>query len=126
MDVARQAFVRALALDKWRELEDLRDTLGLDLAAAVREAERFPARGSYEPLWARQWQQHLAPEEAGPDAGRLFAAIERAVAAAVDDEEAERRRRGAPPLDEDPEYKAFVDRTLETLLRQAAEPGTGP
>jgi hypothetical protein len=125
MDVARQAFVRALALDKWRELEDLRDTLGLDLAAAVREAGRFPARGPYEPLWARRWQEQLAPEEAGADAGRLFAAIERAVGAALEDEEAERRHRGAPPLDEDAQYKAFVDRTLENLLRQAAEPGVG-
>jgi hypothetical protein len=48
----------------------------------------------------------------------MFATIERAVATAVQEEEAERRLRGDRPLEEDPEYKAFVDRNLERLLRQ--------
>jgi len=121
MDVARQAFVRYVALEKWRDVQDASETLGLDGAQAARESARFPGRGPYEPLWVRRWDEHVLPETGGADAGRLFAAIERAIAAAVSDEEEERKRRGAPPLDEDPEYKAFVDRTLENLLRQAGE-----
>jgi hypothetical protein len=48
----------------------------------------------------------------------LFAAIEQAVATAVQEEEVERKLRGDRPIEEDPEYKAFVDRNLERLLRQ--------
>ena len=50
--------------------------------------------------------------------GSVFAAIERATAAAVQDEESERKLQSDHPLEEDPEYKAFVDRNLERLLRQ--------
>lgn len=121
MDVAREAFVRYVALDKWREVQDARETLGLDWGQAVRECGQFPGRGVYQACWVRRWEEHLTPDATAGDAGALFAAIEQAVAAAVRDEGEERKRRGAPPLDEDPEYKAFVDRTLENLLRQAGE-----
>jgi hypothetical protein len=123
MDVARQAFVRFLALEKWREVQDARETLGLDWAQAARECRGFPGRGPYRDLWVRRWEEHLTRDVTTGDAGTLFAAIEQAIAAALEDEEAERRRRGVPPLEEDPEYKAFVDQALENLLRQAGEPG---
>lgn len=122
MDMAREAFVRYVALEKWREVQDATDTLGFDWSQAVREAARFPSRSPYQALWVQRWQEYLTGDATAGDAGTLFAAIERAVAAALGDEEEERKRRGAPPLDEDPEYKAFVDRSLENLLRQAAEP----
>ena len=48
----------------------------------------------------------------------IFAAIEKAVGAALDDEEAERKARGDRPLEEDGEYKAFVDGALERLLQE--------
>jgi hypothetical protein len=120
MDVAREAFVRYLALEKWREIRDTSETLGVDWTRAALESARFPGRGSYQALWVRRWQEHLTREATAADAGALFAAIERAVAAALHDEEEERKRRGAPSLDEDPEYRTFVGRTLERL-RQAGE-----
>ena len=39
-------------------------------------------------------------------------------AVALQQEEAERKSSGDRPLEEDPEYKSFVDRNLERLLRQ--------
>ena len=58
------------------------------------------------------------PEAPGTDSGTVFAAIEGATAAAMQDEENERKLQSDHPLEEDPEYKAFVDRNLERLLRQ--------
>ena len=120
MDVTRQAFVRHLALDKWREIEDMRETLGFEWARAAEEACQFLSRGPYAPLWVRQWQSDVLPAAPAGDPGKVFAAVERAVAGALRAEEEERRNRGDRPLDEDPEYKAFVDQGIEKLLRQQA------
>jgi hypothetical protein len=124
MDSVRAAFIRWLALEKWREVEDLRATLGLDLGQAVNEAAQFPNRGRYQFLWVSRWKLEVCPDAAGKDSGSLFAAIERAVATAVQEEEAERKSQGDRPLEEDAEYKAFVDRALERLLREG-DLGTG-
>jgi hypothetical protein len=120
MDVTRQAFVRHLALDKWREIEDMRETLGFDWARAAEEACQFLSRGTYAPLWVRKWQSDVLPATPAGDPGKIFAAIERALAGALRAEEEERRNRGDRPLDEDPEFKAFVDQGVEKLLRQQA------
>lgn len=118
MDTARSAFVRWVALEKWREVEDLRTTLGFDLDRALDESGRFPGRGHYQGLWVGRWKAEVRTEMAGSDPGSVFQAIERAVVAALGDEEAERKSSGDRPLDEDPEYKAFVDSALESLLRE--------
>ena len=118
MDTVRAAFVRWIALEKWREVEDLRETLGFDLKQAVDEASQFPGRGAYQLLWVTQWKKEVCSELTGQDPGNVFAAIERAVGAAMHEEEAERKSRADRPLEEDPEYKAFVDRNLERLLRE--------
>lgn len=118
MDTVRAGFIRWFALEKWREIEDIRTTLGLDLVRAVDEARKFPSRGRYESLWVAQWKAEIRPEVTGMDAGSLFAAIEKAVAAAMEEEEAERKANGDHPLEEDSEYKAFVDSALERLLRE--------
>ncbi|HWO42317.1 MAG TPA: hypothetical protein VNO43_10990 [Candidatus Eisenbacteria bacterium] len=118
MDTVRSAFIRWLALEKWREIEDLRATLGLGMEQAIAEAGAFPGRGRYQALWAARWRAEVRPELTGADPGVVFAAIERAVASALGDEEAERKMRQDRPIEEDPEYKAFVDRALERLLRE--------
>src|SRR5688572_8013412 len=104
MDTVRDAFIRWIALEKWREVEDLRATLGLDLGQAVNEAAQFLSRGRYQLLWVSRWKLEVCPDVASKDSGSLFAAIEQAVAKAVQEEEAERKLRGDHPLEEDPEY----------------------
>ena len=120
MDAAREAFVRYVALEKWREIEDMRETLGFDWTRAAQEAGQFLGRGQYQPLWIRRWEEQVMPQAEGNDAGQLFAAIETAIAAALRDEEEERRIHADRPLDEDPEYKAFIDAALENLFREQA------
>jgi hypothetical protein len=118
MDTVHAAFIRWLALEKWRELDDLRTTLGMELEQAIGEAGRFPNRERYEPLWIECWKAGVRAEKTGADAGSLFGAIEEAVAAAVEAEAAERKARGDGALEEDREYKSFVDTALERLLRE--------
>jgi hypothetical protein len=121
MDVARDAFIRHLALEKWREVEDMRVTLGFDQAQALREAGGFPGRGRYAPIWVRTWREQVLPQGGETDPGRLFAAIEGAIRASLDAEEETRRSSGDRSLEEDREYKAFVDAAFERLLRSAAD-----
>lgn len=126
MDTVRAAFVRWVALEKWREVEDLRTTLGLDLEQALEEARQFPGRGRYQAIWIARWKAEFRPGVTGTDPGSVYGSIERVVGAALQEEEAERKARGDPPLDEDPEYKAFVDGALESLLREGGGTlGTG-
>jgi hypothetical protein len=126
MDTVRAAFIRWMALEKWREVEDYQATLGMELKRAIEEAGRFPGRGRYEPLWIAQWKGEVRLEATGDDPGQLFAAIERAVAAALREEEAQRKTAGDPALDEDLEYKTFVDSALERLLSEGGGTlGTG-
>jgi hypothetical protein len=118
MDAAREHFVRYVSLEKWREIGDLRETLGFDWERAVQEAGTFLQRGRYASLWVRTWREQVLPQTQDADPGKLFAAIEGAIAAALRAEEDERKIRGDRPLDEDSEYKAFLDIALEKLLRQ--------
>lgn len=120
MDAAREAFVRYVALEKWREIEDMRETLGFDRTRAAQEAGQFLGRGQYQLLWVRRWQEQVVPQATEMDAGRLFVAIETTIGAALRDEEEERKIRADRPLDEDPEYKGFIDGALENLFREQA------
>lgn len=124
MDTVRDAFIRWVALEKWREVDDLRATLGMSLEQAIDEAGHFPNRGRYRQIWVARWKAELRSEISGADPGSLFAAIEKTVTAALAEEEAERKASGDRPLDEDPEYKGFVDTALERLLREG-DLGTG-
>jgi hypothetical protein len=51
MDVARQAYARHLALERWRDVEALRETNQFDWPTAVREMEQFPERWPYHEAW---------------------------------------------------------------------------
>ena len=120
MDAAREAFVRHCALEKWREMEDMRETLGFDAVRAVEEACTFLERGPYRHIWRRHWRAAVIPAAARGWGGELFVAMEEAIAAAFREEVEERRRQGDRPIEEDHEYKAFIDWAMERLLQEAS------
>jgi hypothetical protein len=90
----------------------------MDLEQAIEEAGHFLNRERYRQIWVARWKAELGLLTTGADSGSLFAAIERAVAAALTEEEAARKASGDRLLEEDWEYKAFVDNALERLLRE--------
>jgi len=88
MDVARPAYARHLALERWRDVEALRETNGFDWPTAVGEMAEFPERWPYHGAWTRRWREHVVPAAGAGDAAAIFAAIEAATVAALADEEA--------------------------------------
>jgi hypothetical protein len=121
MDVAREAFVRHVALDKWQDLQDLKETNGFDWPAAAGEAVRFPERWPYHEAWAARWREHVVTAAAAGAPATIYAAIEAAVTASVADEIAAREARGDRPLELDPAFTAFLDAAMGRLSRQAAD-----
>jgi hypothetical protein len=117
MDTARPGFVRWMALEKWRELVDLRESAGLDAAGSAAEAGRFAERGPYRALWETRWRERVMPLAGSAEPPALFAAIEQVVADALDAEEAARAAGGDRPLDEDPAFRAFLGSTFARLAR---------
>lgn len=117
LDETQAAFVRHVALERWRDWEALAETLG-DPRRALAEAGVFLERGAYRAPWQRLWRERVV-DAAPPLDAALFAVIEDAVAAALAQEVAERRDRGDRPVEEDPEYRAFTDRVVARLLREA-------
>ena len=121
MDVARQAYARHLALERWRDVEALREANGFDWPTAAAEMAEFPERWPYHQAWARRWREHVPVAAASGDPAVVFAAIEASVVAALADEDAARGERGDRPLDLDPGYLAFLDAALGKLATQAAD-----
>ena len=120
MDVAREAFVRHVALEKWRDVADVRETVGLEWDAAAADAGVFTERWPYHEVWLRHWREAVLPATATPDAGAIFAAIERAVTAAVEDERHLRIERGDRPFEEHPDFKHFLDDAFRKILSEGA------
>lgn len=119
LDAAREAFIRHLALEKYREMEDLKDTLGFDPVRAAEEACTFLERGPYRGIWRGHWRALVLPAAAATPGAELLPAMERALAAALDEEVTARAARGDRPIDEEPEYKGFIDANMERLHRDA-------
>ena len=64
MDAALEAYIRHLALQKWREVTDLQETVGVDTAQAICEAGSFLERGAYRDIWERCWRSEVAAARA--------------------------------------------------------------
>ncbi len=118
LDAAHEAFVRDVALERWRDYEALRETLG-DPRRALAEAGVFLGRGAYRTLWERLWREQVV-EAMPPLDAVLFGVIENALGAGFHAELEARRAGGDRPIEEDPEYKAFIHRALSKLFTEAA------
>ena len=121
MDVARPAFVRHLALDKYREVEDMRETLGFDAVRAAAEACTFLERGRYRELWRRHWRDVVVPAAGQAEGAALIPAMEQALGGALVEESAAREATGDRPIDEEPEYRQFIDASAERIRREGAD-----
>ncbi len=117
MDAALDAYIRHLALEKWREVTDLQESLGVDIAQAVRDAGSFPQRGSYRNIWERWWQTQIVAVTAPPDSP-LFGYIEAAVKGALTEEIAARQQQGDRQLEDTRGYKTFLDNALDHLFEE--------
>ncbi len=119
MDAALDAYIRDLALEKWREVTDLQDSLGVDIAQAVRDEGSFAERGPYREIWERWWQTEVVALAAPPDSP-LFGYIEAAVKGALTEEIAARQQQGDVTLEDTLDYTTFLSRALDHLFEEEA------
>jgi hypothetical protein len=119
MDAALDAYIRHLALEKWREVNDLREAADLDSAQAVGEVGHFHERGVYRDLWERCWQREVVAQITGPMAS-LLGCIEIAIQGAVREEIEARQQCGDVTLEDTPAYKRFLDLALDRLFEEEA------
>jgi hypothetical protein len=117
MDAALDAYIRDLALEKWRQVTDLQESLGVDLAQAVRDAGGFPERDAYRSIWERWWQMEVVAV-ASAQASPLFGCIEEAVQGALREEIETRQQQGDATLEDSLDYRTFLDRTLDHLFEE--------
>jgi hypothetical protein len=119
MDAALDAYIRDLALQKWREVTDLQESLSVDTARAICDVGNFPERGPYRNIWERWWQTQVAAAAVPPDSA-LIGRIEEAVRGALLEEISARQEQGDRPLEDTLGYKTFLDRALDHLLQEEA------
>lgn len=119
MDAALDAYIRHVALVKWREVTNLQETRVIELGQAVHEAGRFPERGSYRDIWERWWQHEVDAHVSEPST-TLFGCIEAAMHNALREEREVRQQRGDAPLEDTLAYKTFLDRALDRLFEEEA------
>ncbi|GIX46342.1 MAG: hypothetical protein KatS3mg131_0553 [Candidatus Tectimicrobiota bacterium] len=117
MDAALDAYIRHLALEKWREVTDLQEALGPEPLQALRAAGDFAPRGPYRAIWERWWQAQVVEGEASAP---LLGRIEAAVRGALHEERQARRQCGDVALEDTRDYKAFLDQALGQLFAEEA------
>ncbi len=119
MDAAIDAYIRDIALEKWRQVTDMQESLGVDLAQAVRDAGSFPERDAYRSIWERWWQEQVVAVAAA-QASPLLGCIEAAVRGALSEEIEARQQQGDKSLEDTLDYTAFLSRALDHLFEEEA------
>ena len=118
MDAALDAFIRDQSLQKWNEVEGLREGAEINVMQAVKSSSEFLVKGPYRKIWVSWWKQDVIDHLPGSNE-HLFAQIENAVRGAVLEEREVRKNRADALLEDSFEYKEFIARQMEHLLFKA-------
>ena len=118
MDAALDAFIRDQSLQKWNEVEGLREGAEINVMQAVKSSSEFLVKGPYRKIWVSWWKQDVIDHLPGSNE-HLFAQIENAVRGAVLEEREVRKNRADALLEDSFEYKEFIARQMEHLLFEA-------
>ena len=118
MDAALDAFIRDQSLQKWNEVEGLREGAEINVMQAVKSSSEFLVKGPYRKIWVSWWKQDVIDHLPGSNE-HLFAQIENAVRGAVLEEREIRKQQQKILLEDSFEYKEFIARQMEHLLFEA-------
>ena len=118
MDAALNAFIRDQSLQKWNEVEGLREGAEINVMQAVKSSSEFLVKGPYRKIWVSWWKQDVIDHLPSSNE-HLFAQIENAVRGAVLEEREVRKNRADALLEDSFEYKEFIARQMEHLLFEA-------
>ena len=118
MDAALDAFIRDQSLQKWNEVEGLREGAEINVMQAVKSSSEFLVKGPYRKIWVSWWKQDVIDHLPGSNE-HLFAQIENAVRGAVLEEREIRKQQQKNLLEDSFEYKEFIARQMDHLLSEA-------
>ena len=118
MDAALDAFIRDQSLQKWNEVEGLREGAEINVMQAVKSSSEFLVKGPYRKIWVSWWKQDVIDHLPSSNE-HLFGRIENAVRGAVLEERELRKNEADALLEDSLEYKAFIARQMEHLLFEA-------
>jgi len=118
MDAALDAFIRDQSLQKWNEVEGLREGAEINVMQAVKSSSEFLVKGPYRKIWVSWWKQDVIDHLPGSNE-HLFGRIENAVRGAVLEEREIRKQQQKNLLEDSFEYKEFIARQMEHLLFEA-------
>ena len=118
MDAALNAFIRDQSLQKWNEVEGLREGAEINVMQAVKSSSEFLVKGPYRKIWVSWWKQDVIDHLPSSNE-HLFAQIENAVRGAVLEEREIRKQQQKNLLEDSFEYKEFIARQMEHLLFEA-------
>ena len=118
MDAALDAFIRDQSLQKWNEVEGLREGAEINVMQAVKSSSEFLVKGPYRKIWVSWWKQDVIDHLPGSNE-HLFGRIENAVRGAVLEEREVRKNKADALLEDSFEYKEFIARQMEHLLFEA-------
>ena len=118
MDAALNAFIRDQSLQKWNEVEGVREGAEINVMQAVKSSSEFLVKGPYRKIWVSWWKQDVIDHLPG-STEHLFGRIENAVRGAVLEEKELRKNEADALLEDSFEYKAFIARQMEHLLFEA-------
>ena len=118
MDAALDAFIRDQSLQKWSEVEGLREGAEINVMQAVKSSSEFLVKGPYRKIWVSWWKQDVIDHLPGSNE-HLFGRIENAVRGAVLEEREVRKNKADALLEDSFEYKEFIARQMEHLLFEA-------
>jgi hypothetical protein len=118
MDAALDAFIRDQSLQKWNEVEGLREGAEINVMQAVKSSSEFLVKGPYRKIWVSWWKQDVIDHLPSSNE-HLFAQIENAVRGAVLEEREIRKQQQKNLLEDSFEYKEFIARQMEHLLFEA-------
>ena len=118
MDAAIDAFVRDQSLQKWNEVQGLKEGAEVDQKEAVKSSSEFFEKGPYREIWQRWWQDAVI-KTAHNNNEHLYSKIEDAVRGAVLEERELRKQQPHSLLEDSHEYKEFIARQMHHLLHEA-------
>lgn len=118
MDVALDAYIRHVTLNKMLEVEGLAQGQGMAEAEALAAVGAFPERGAYQELWERAWG-HMTAQRHGGEEQPIVGAIEAAVREAMLEEQARRADTGDETIEDTRPYTTFIATAMGRLLEEA-------
>lgn len=117
-DQTFDGYIRDMALEKYHEILDVAEVNQISLIEAAESAGHFPERVPHHKVWRQGWLEHVQNDLA-LSMDDLLERVEKGIRAGLEAERGLRIEEGQKTIEDTLHYKAFADKAMENLLREA-------